>query len=1271
VDSRPIAARARPTPPFAAPPPPSGLPAALADDPRYRVLGEIGRGGMGVVYEAVDRETGERVAIKVLASPREGLLRFKNEYRLASSMVHPNLVSLYDLVITPNAAWFVMEFAPGVDLRRFVRGERRICDYAKLHASLEQILDALDCLSSHGIVHRDLKPSNIKVSSEGNVKLLDFGLAGSDDTPDFSAAMLAGTPTYMSPEQIEGRPLGPAADLYALGAIVYEMIVGEPPFVGAPRKVLTAQRLQYPLPPSDRVGNVPPDLELWCLKLLAKRPEDRFAGPIEARKALPPPPLPFEPTPPRGRKLQSGLLRANRSGNYAALRELGLYGRELPRANLQKLLRGALEGDTSLALLLGESGIGKTALAESILEEAGKEGCIVLRGACREHESVTYNAFDAVVDAAAATVEQKLSKGGLAREALADLSTELAQLGRLFPVVRELSAGEPVSGEKGSGNGLAATEADRERAFAACRRLVERATQARPLVLLLDDLQWADEDSLQLLAHLLAPPSVRGLLVLGTAWPTGDSEQPLVRFLQRMGRDQVTQLPLGPLPAEESARIVRAVVERELDAATAQSILGEACGNPFLLVELSRLHLEEGLAHPTVAEVARRRLELVDADETPLLELAAVAPSPIDADLLRAAMGADSRRMQLESSGLRRLCGLKILREAGSRAHAKSGFSDGERYDFYHHRLREAIRDKIPPHRQRKLHLRLADTFAALRPDDPESLVRELRLGGDDARAAKHAERAAEHAVAKLAHARAAELYRLALAYAVGPDALRLRIRLGEVLEGMALFAEASEHYRKALDEPDLIGLERTRIEAQQANCLLHTGDLERSGRLVEEVLAALGHRPRRARFLKILSVAWLMLRVIFAGAFLRGRRRREDDLTTRVRLNAYALAVPHYQFTSRNLDQLEFALRYRLLGERSPSADVRQEAEAMALILLLPIAHLGRFARRRVRAHFRRLEAGGAELAGDRARAWLPLMRALYYMVSGRPDRAIRHFDTLQRMRLARSGYVALQRHNALMLAGEHERLLADLAENDPPRPLDVVRRAYIEEVRGHHDRARRLIANLRVAPDDVPWTHRSLFTYQLVELHLLEGDTPEAVRLARTLLERIRKGAVSPTTGAFESADAVARAYVAEARRLQEGGRKLDDAAPLVADRCFDGARALLDHAEYALSRMPPMAPPLFAPRLLHDRAVVALARGRRAESLRLFQRAEERSRDSVIPCFRLRLLEDLLQLLPAEHPQRSLYAVEADHLARHYRFQRRHEPAAWLWVESVTSR
>src|SRR5262249_34050791 len=151
-----------------------------------------------------------------------------------------------------------------------------------------------------------------------------------------------------------------------------------------------------------------------------------------------------------------------------------------------------------------------TALAESLLDEAAARGCVVLRGACREHESVTYNAFDALVDSAAALLQRRLDKGGLARQSLAGSPTGLAQPARPVPVVRELSFGEPATNPNGA--------VDRERAFAACRKLVERATSERNLVLFLDDLHWADEDSLQLLGHLLQP-GIPGLFVLGTAWP--------------------------------------------------------------------------------------------------------------------------------------------------------------------------------------------------------------------------------------------------------------------------------------------------------------------------------------------------------------------------------------------------------------------------------------------------------------------------------------------------------------------------------------------------------------------------------------------------------------------------------------------------------------------------------------------------------------------------------------------------------------------------------
>ncbi|HEY7955882.1 MAG TPA: protein kinase [Polyangia bacterium] len=1228
--------------------PPPGLPRAVAADPRYRVLTEIGRGGMGVVYDAIDRETGERVAIKVLSSRKDGLLRFKNEFRLASRLTHPNLVALYDLVLADEAAYFVMEHAPGVDLRRYVRGKGRP-DLPRLYACLTQMLDALECLNAAGIVHRDLKPSNVLVSEDGHLRLLDFGLAGAADTPDFSGAMLAGTPTYMSPEQIAGQPLTPAADLYALGVIVYELLVGEPPFVGPQRAVLHAQQVKYPLPPSDRASDIPPELELWCLKLLAKRPEERFASPRAARQAL------FSSGAPASTPADGwGELGSDR---FAALRDRELIGRDSERALLEALLDRVQGGACHMALITGESGIGKTALAESLCADAELAGCVVLRGACRERESVPYNAFDAVVDAAAAQVERLVARGTLARAQLAEVGDDFALLGRLFPVLRELESDAPAEAPSAIGSG------DRERAFGVCKRLVERVTRAHPLVLLLDDLHWADEDSLALLGHLLAAPGgTGGLMVIATAWPPRQSVRgeapPLERFLrgQRQftdGDGLITHLALGPLGELDGARVVGAVAGQPVDPGAAATIQREAAGNPFLLVELARLHTEEGAVRPTVREATRRRLRLLDDDERALVELAALAPEPVEAELLHATLEAYSRPLSLEGAGLRRLVGLKILRESGARGRSVGGV----RYDFYHHRIRETIRSEIPASRRRALHLRLADSLAELHPDDAEALVRELLLGGDELRAATYAEAAAEAAMSRLAHARAADLFRLALKYAGRSDAPRLHVRLGQALEGTARFGEAAEQYRAGLGDPDgaqLRGVERTRVELRLAHCLMQVGRLEQSGSLVERCLADLGHRPHRSRPRRALAIAWLLVRILFCDLFV-GRLRKRDTPSIEARLTAYSLAVPHFQFTSRNLEQLEFALRYRLLGTRSPAAEVRQEAHAMGLVLLLPFAHVGGPLTRPIARHFRALEAGAAKVATERSRAWLPLLRALYAMVSGRPDLAIAHFAELRDLSASQTGYVALQRHNALFLSGAYDAYVADVAatahHDGALKPLDIARLAYIERVRGHRETARRLTDDLaRTRPEDVPWTHRSPYTYQLVELKLLDGDSIEAVRLARSLQPRIRRGAISPTTGAYESVDAVVRAFLSEARRLARAGERGE-------------AEAIIEEARRALGRAPILAPPLFSARLYHDRALIALALGRRARALRLFDEAEKRSRARVVPCFRMRLCEDLLELLSPTDPRRDAIAEEAAKLALTERLVRRAGRAPWL--------
>src|SRR5262249_50628226 len=157
-----------------------------------------------------------------------------------------------------------------------------------------------------------------------------------------------------------------------------------------------------------------------------------------------------------------------------------------------------------------------------------------------------------------------------------------------------------------------------------------------------------------------------------------------------------------------------------------------------------------------------------------------------------------------------------------------------------------------------------------------------------------------------------------------------------------------------------------------------------------------------------------LLLRTI-VGGWVKKPPRAVDDPETALRLYVYSMAIPHYQFTSRNLEQLEFALRYRLLGARSPTPEVRQEAAATSLILLLPFAHLGGRIAARVESYFAQLEDGATRVAGDRARLWLPLLRALYEVVSGRPDRSIGWWEEFSELRIAKTGYLALQRQNAL----------------------------------------------------------------------------------------------------------------------------------------------------------------------------------------------------------------------------------------------------------------
>jgi eukaryotic-like serine/threonine-protein kinase len=311
-----------------------GRPDDWTGNARFAIRRRIGEGGMGVVYEALDRERGHSVAVKTLTHfDPAALYRFKQEFRTLADVVHPNLVRLHELVLTDGEhAFFTMELITGVDFRTYVRRQRNDngvasgsrspstlpprydeptstlrqagavrqhtnverslretpADFDKLREAMRQLVRGISALHGAGKLHRDIKPSNVLVTPEGRVVVLDFGvsteLSRVFDQNLAETDEVVGTVSYMSPEQALAEKLSPASDWYSVGVVLYEALVGGLPFVGSSVNVLTMKTVGDPVPPSERVADVPPDLDSLCRDLLSRDPERRPGAPEILRR---------------------------------------------------------------------------------------------------------------------------------------------------------------------------------------------------------------------------------------------------------------------------------------------------------------------------------------------------------------------------------------------------------------------------------------------------------------------------------------------------------------------------------------------------------------------------------------------------------------------------------------------------------------------------------------------------------------------------------------------------------------------------------------------------------------------------------------------------------------------------------------------------------------------------------------------------------------------------------------------------------------------------
>jgi type II secretory pathway pseudopilin PulG len=248
---------------------------------RYEIIGELGRGAMGLVYKAKDPTIGRIVALKTMRLDVHGLeaedmlRRFRNEAQAVGVLNHPNVVTIFDAAEQDKIFYIAMEFIEGTTLHQLLT-QKRVLSTEEIIRLSRQIGAGLDYAHSHGIIHRDIKPANIMITSNGVVKIMDFGIAKTGGSVT-STGQVLGTPNYMSPEQVKGKPLDGRSDLFSFGVVLYEMLTGEKPFVGQNVTTIIYKIVnEQPTPPRDLDVTIHPGLSAIVTKALAKAPDDRY-----------------------------------------------------------------------------------------------------------------------------------------------------------------------------------------------------------------------------------------------------------------------------------------------------------------------------------------------------------------------------------------------------------------------------------------------------------------------------------------------------------------------------------------------------------------------------------------------------------------------------------------------------------------------------------------------------------------------------------------------------------------------------------------------------------------------------------------------------------------------------------------------------------------------------------------------------------------------------------------------------------------------------------
>ncbi len=797
----PLEAAAAATPARTPTPAPSpALPASFAGG-RYQVKSFLGEGGRKRVYLAHDSKLDSEVAIAVIKTEgldADSLTRIRREAQAMGRLRdHPHIVTVHDIGDEDGQPYIISQYMAGGDLEGLLQqaeNHRLPIDHAVRIAN--EIRQALEHAHGRGIIHRDLKPGNIWLTEEGTAKLGDFGLAMAVDRSRVTVAgMMLGTVAYMPPEQALGREADARSDLYSLGCVFYEMVAGRPPFLGDDTVAIISQHINTaPVAPSWHNPEVPRALESLIMRLLAKDPDERPESAAAVQQALKAVEEAASTVAERTVQEEANPLDRLAGGVFV--------GREKEMDELRAGLEDALSGKGRLLMLVGEPGIGKTRTSEELATYAGLRSAQVLWGRCYEGEGAP--AYWPWVQVIRSYVHERDPQ-----ELMSEMGPGAADIAQVVSEVRERLPGLPAPP-------ALEPEQARFRLFDSITTFLKNASSRQPVVLVLDDLHWADKPSLLLLQFLARELRGARLMVLATY---RDVElrrgHPLADALGELARQQLSQrILLRGLTERDVARFIELTAGRTPPEALVAAVYRETEGNPFFVNEIVRLLVADGrLERPEevkswsvtipqgVREVVGRRLNHLSKECNGVLTVASVIGREFGLDALERVSDLSGDRL------------LEMLEEAvAARVVAEVPRAVG-RYSFTHALIRETLYEELTTTRRVRLHRQIGEVLEVLHGDNLEPYLAELAYhfsegaqGGDVDKAIDYATRAGERATALLAYEDAAGHYQTALQALEARDKphetqrCELLLALGEAENRAGDRDDAREAFQEAAD---------------------------------------------------------------------------------------------------------------------------------------------------------------------------------------------------------------------------------------------------------------------------------------------------------------------------------------------------------------------------------------------------------------------------------------------------------------------------------------